>query len=78
MASINISEDDFVCVAAAANDALKRGDVEDAAALDKIARKINAALSNSNVHLTVLRRMTGRSGAAGPTWRDMPSTLMED
>ena len=75
MASINISEDDFSAVAGAARDAAKRGDVTEAAALDKIARKINAALSNSGWARKMSRSMGGTGTALN--WTDVPSTLAE-
>lgn len=77
MASINISEDDFVSVAHAANIANERGDDVQAKALDKIARKINAALTNSNSSLESLRRAAGMGRGRGPSWQDMPSTIID-
>ena len=75
MASINISEDDFNVLAAAANDANARGDQEQADALDKIARKVNAALSKNQWATSVVRLV---GVAPKPlSWRDMPSTLVD-
>lgn len=47
MPSINISQEDFAAVAGAAMDAMNRGDDTAAHRLDKVARKISAALSDS-------------------------------
>ena len=74
MAHINISEGDFETVAGAALDAKYHGDLGQARKLDKIARKINAALSRSKVPF---------GGKAGPatetfTWRDVPSTIGDE
>ena len=70
MATINVSESDFAEVAGAANDAKRRGDMDSANNLDKIARKINAALANGSVRHPMIR------GQQGLTWRDVPSTLI--
>lgn len=72
MPSINISEDDFAAVAGAAVEAQMRGDDVEAKALDKIARKINAALSSATVSaISSMGRVTRK-----PRWQDMPSTLI--
>ncbi len=73
MSSINVSEDDFKIVASAAIDAKASGDLVAAAALDKIARKINASVSNANV-----RAMAGHLGRGGESikWTDVPSVLI--
>ena len=69
MASINVSERDFTVVAQAALDARDNNAADQSQALDKIARKINAALSKSVVplhpfsHRHILR------------WQDMPSVF---
>lgn len=70
MAAINVSEEDFCALSEAANTALKRGDRRAALALDKVARKINAALSNA-------RGPRGFNRSSGLSWTDVPSTLME-
>lgn len=70
MASINISEADFAVVAHAAMAAKERGDMESALTLDKIARKINASLTN--LACARNRRLTGKS----MTWEEAPSTLI--
>lgn len=71
MPSINVSEADFAAVAGAAQDAQRRGDDAEAKALDKIARKINAALTNVTVtNSSPFGRMSGSI-----KWKDMPSTL---
>lgn len=69
MASINISEKDFQSVASAAFEAQRSGDRDLAAKLDKIARKINAALAKAKYP-----SMLGRSHNF--TWRRVPSTLV--
>ena len=76
MTSINISEDDFVNVASAAIEAKRRGDMAEAKALDKIARKINAALTAAIPERKIAQMM---SGSRSPVrWQDMPSTIDED
>lgn len=69
MASINVSEKDFEALASAAIAADQRGDVEDAARLDIIARKANCALSKS--------KFAGASlGGHGKfSWTDVPSPI---
>ena len=74
MASVNVSQADFEAVAGAANDADRRGDREQALALDKLARKINAALSSREA-----RKACGDwpNAQRSPfTWQDVPSTLL--
>lgn len=71
MPSINISEEDFAAVASAAQEAQGRGDEAEAKVLDKVARKMNAALSSATVSsITAFGRVSGK-----PKWQDMPSTL---
>lgn len=67
---ISVTEDEFNAVASAAVDAFNDGDIETAERLDKLARKINADLSNAHVSSITPMRTTGK-----PSWRDMPSTL---
>lgn len=71
MASINISEDDFNAVAGAAINAKRAGHIKDATALDKVARKMNAALSNAKY--AAARWVSGSSKTL--TWKDVPSTI---
>lgn len=69
MAVVNVGDADFTAVASAAHDAKHAGDLKSAETLDKLARKINAALSNG---------ASGglRSYGAKPlTWRDVPSVF---
>lgn len=73
-ASISISEDDFMAIALAANAAQRAGDDDEAAKLDKIARKINAALSTES---TKSLRWLGSGQRERASWRDMPSTLVD-
>lgn len=72
MPSISISEADFTAVAGAAYDAKKAGDMEAAEALDKIARKINAALTTARMTPFGVAMGMNRSSLS---WRDMPSTI---
>ena len=73
MASINVSEEDFSTIATAAHAAMDNGDQEEANALDKIARKINAALTGSRDSLHIGAMM----GMPKPVvrWQDMPSVF---
>jgi len=75
MSTINVSEEDFSTVAEAACNARDDGNAEAAQALDKIARKINAALTASRYSLSLGRMM----GLPRHTvrWEDMPSVLEE-
>lgn len=68
MASISITEKDFTAVALAANEAFNRNDIDHANALDRIARKMNAALSSAS---TKGMRFTSHP----QRWQDVPSTL---
>jgi hypothetical protein len=70
MASISITEQEFGIVAHAARQAERRGDMHDARALDKIARKMNATLTYNTI-----KRTSPFVMAVKPSWRDMPSTL---
>ncbi len=74
MPSINVSEDDFTRVAMAAMNAQSRGDMDEARALDKIARKINAALTSATtLHISKISGMPRQT----VRWQDMPSCLGE-
>ncbi len=75
MPSINTGEADFMAVAGAALDAKNSGNLEAAQTLDKLARKINAALSTSNPTLVALLRASGLPPLVSMTWRDMPSVI---
>jgi hypothetical protein len=46
MPTIDVTEKDFLTLAFAANEALVTGNTEEAAELDILARKVNAALSS--------------------------------
>lgn len=73
MASINVSEKDFEAVRSAALDAHFSGNAKAAASLDKLARKINAALSRDHGTAKACRLMRG---AGEPfKWQDAPSVL---
>lgn len=73
MASINVSEDDFSALADAANEAQRRGDTDAAKALDKLARKTNAALTNDAAGK---RRFAGGPSVGGIKWTQVPSCLL--
>lgn len=72
MAMINVGEADFDALARAAIEAERRGDIKEAHALDKIARKINLALSTTALS-PAARYMSGPRPKR--SWRDMPSVL---
>lgn len=74
MPSITISEADFTAVALAAHAAKNGGDMEQAHALDKIARKINAALSSQT---TKPYRWMSAGMRTPLRWQDMPSCIGE-
>ena len=73
MASVNVSQAEFDAVAAAANDADRRENREQALALDKLARKINAALSSR-----AARKNFPNAQRSPFTWQDVPSTLLSE
>lgn len=75
MATINVGEDDFTVVASGAMDAEARGDLDEARALDKLARKINAALASGNSARQAARALGVSVDKV--SWRDMPSVLKE-
>jgi len=68
MASISVSEKTFELVAHAAITCFVNNEIGEARELDKVARRINAALSNQ---VTKNYRLRGK----GITWRDVPSVL---
>lgn len=68
----NVSEDDFTALALAAQEAKDNGDYKTAMALDKMARKASASLTNTKY--AHLQRFCG-SGAKKLTWTSVPSTL---
>lgn len=72
MASIHITEEDFLLVGSSARTAKDDGDEKAASELDKLARKMNAALTNEKY--VVVRRATGSNKSL--TWEDVPSTLI--
>lgn len=76
MSQINVSEADFGAVALAAMTAKREGDLEQARALDKVARKINASLSNASSR--DVRWLAAGGGRKPLGWRDVPSTIGED
>lgn len=70
MPTINVTEEEFRSVAMAANAASQRGIPHVASTLDRLARKINAALANAST-----RELPFRSEAARLKWTDVPSVL---
>ena len=77
MASISVTEDDFIALATAANCAHQAGRFEEAKSLDKLARKANAALAHSAPILSGPRRKGVHSGAPPKLrWQDVPSTIL--
>lgn len=75
MASINISEADYGVLFSAAHDAAAHGDQDQAAALDKLARKVNAALTTNSSG----RKLAGAMGLSlkSVRWEEMPSVFAE-
>lgn len=73
MANITIGEDDFSSLFEAANLAQDTGRRTLALALDKLARKANAALSHARTGRE-LPRLPGRY-VKKPSWQETPSTL---
>lgn len=69
----NITEDDFSALVQAANWAQERGDSATAAALDKLARKANAALTNAKYAGEAFWTTAGRPRI---TWKSVPTTLL--
>jgi len=70
MAAISVSEKTFTIIANAAVTCYTNNEIEEAEELDKIARRINAALSNESLPHT-----WGRSKGQGLKWQDVPSVL---
>lgn len=68
----SVSEDDFMALATAAQTAMDAGDLKTAMALDKMARKANASLTNTKY--AGLQRFCGPA-AKRLTWTSVPSTL---
>lgn len=73
MPSINVSEQDFLVVAIAAHAAMNYSDPGQAAALDKIARKINAALTGAMPERKIATAASGRRSVV--RWTDVPSVF---
>ena len=69
MPIINISEKDFQACFNAAHAAKDAGDTETAVAMDKIARKMNAALANNHPSM----KITGCRDKL--SWTDVPSVF---
>ena len=76
MASIGVTEDDFFALAEAANQAHQARRFNDAKTLDKLARKVNAALAHANPVIAGPRKRGVHSGAPPKLrWQDVPSTI---
>lgn len=76
MANVRVSQEDFENVAIAANNADRKGDQELALALDKLARKINAALTRrENLKWTKMGPVSGQKQIG---WEDVPSILVSE
>lgn len=73
MAAVNVGEIDFDVVATAAANAWDAGEHDTARRLDKLARKINCALTRQSTTNRNLVRAIGKRSQL--TWRDCPSTL---
>lgn len=75
MASVSMSEKDFRSVADAAQAAEKSGEIQRAIELDRIARKISAALTRaqSQDERFIARSISGKAGRM--SWRDVPTLL---
>jgi hypothetical protein len=72
---VNVGEADFQAVASAALTAKASGDMDEARALDKLARKINLALSSDHATAKMARMM---GADVKRSWRDIPSVLEPD
>lgn len=69
MPRINISEAEYEAVVGAAIDAQDAGNMGDARRLDRLARKMNLAISAANP----MTKLSGKHHYK--TWEDMPSCL---
>ena len=76
MPNVSVTESDFEAVACAAMDAQEAGHVDMANRLDRLARKINLALSDYVVGKLPMAGTFRRKSTR--TWRDIPSTLTGD
>ena len=70
MPSISVSEKTFEAIAHAAMTCYINGEYEEAEELDKIARRVNAALSNERSKIGPWSKK-----AKGLKWQDVPSVL---
>ena len=70
MAAISVKESDFAVLASAAMEAKDREDLVEAVALDILARRVNAAISNSK-----LVRLPGMPDVPGLKWSEVKSIL---
>lgn len=73
MSSIDVSEKDLEVVTCAALECASIGDMDDARALDKLARKIHLALCRDRATSKAVRK----AGCGGNclSWKDVPSVL---
>jgi hypothetical protein len=76
MPSVNISEKDFDMVACAAMDAQDRGDMSTARNLDKLARKMNAAITSAKITAQFGRALGYQKSEV--RWQDMPSIIVRN
>lgn len=76
MANMSVSQADFEALADAALSAEARGDMAEAVALDKLARKVSAALTvaSSKGSRHIVRMATGKEPSPF-TWESVPSLL---
>lgn len=75
-AKMSVSEKDFDLLAACALEAEARGDMETAVAADRLARRINAALSvSANRDAAYIVRAVTGGEPKNFTWRDVPTLL---
>lgn len=75
MAKLSVSQRDFELVACLALEAESRGDMDDAIAADRLARRISAALTvASSKGERAIVRMTGRE-PGNFTWEQVPTLL---
>lgn len=73
MATISAKKSDFDVLATAARRAKDAGCLEDARALDLLARKVNAAVTNNDFS----KEYSGIPRTTSISYKDVPSTLIE-
>ena len=76
MAKLSVSERDFELVACLALDAESRGDMDDAIAADRLARRISAALTVAKSRdARFIVRMATSKDPSNFTWEQVPTLL---